>query len=197
MTEITVAKPPLPPAVQRFVLHWGEMGTAWGVNRSIGQIHAILYLSEPPLTAEDLSETLGLARSNVSTSLKELVHWGLIRRVSVLGDRRDFYAAEVDLWDMVARIAEGRKSRELDPTTAVLRTCAAEAEADRFINAKARERIAAMLSFCEMLDAWAVDMRRVPKSRLAQLLRLGSTVLRFLPGRVGVQPQPAEPVKET
>lgn len=183
MTEITISKKSLPPAVERFVLHWGEMGATWGVNRSIGQIHALLYLAEQPMTAEDLSETLGLARSNVSNSLKELQQWNLIRRVSVLGDRRDFYEAEVDLWEMVARIAEGRKARELDPTTAVLKSCAADAEADRFINATAKRRITDMLAFCEMLDAWARDMRKVPRSRLSQLLKLGSTILRFLPSR--------------
>lgn len=183
MTETSVRKVSLPPAVQRFVLHWGEMGAIWGVNRSIGQIHAILYLAEQPMTAEDLAETLALARSNVSNSLKELQQWNLIRRVSVLGDRRDFYEAEVDLWEMVARIAEGRKARELDPTTTVLRSCAAEAEADRFINATAKRRIGDMLAFCEMLDTWASDMRKVPRSRLAQLMKLGSAVLRFLPGR--------------
>jgi DNA-binding transcriptional regulator GbsR (MarR family) len=183
MTEITVNKSPFPPAVQRFVLHWGEMGAVWGVNRSIGQIHAVLYLAEQPMTAEDIAEMLGLARSNVSNSLKELLQWNLIRRVSVLGDRRDFYAAEVDLWEMVARIAEGRKARELDPTTAVLRQCAAEADADRFMNATAKKRIGDMLRFCELLDGWATDMRKVPRSRLTQLMKLGSTILRFLPGK--------------
>lgn len=182
MTE-KQAKPQLPPAVQRFVLHWGEMGAVWGVNRSIGQVHALLYLSDRPLTAEDLAETLTLARSNVSNSLKELLAWNLIRRVSVLGDRRDFYEAESDLWEMVARIAEGRKSKELDPTIATLRACLADADADRFINATARGRIAAMLSFTEMLDAWARDMRKVPRAKLAMLLKLGSAVLRFLPAK--------------
>ena len=183
MTEIQISKTPLPPAVQRFVLHWGEMGTVWGVNRSIGQIHALLYLAEHPLTAEDLAETLDLARSNVSNSLKELLQWGLIRRVSVLGDRRDFYEAEVDLWEMVGRIAEGRKTRELDPTVAMLRACMAEAEADRFMSAKARQRIADMLGFTEMIDAWATDMRKVPRAKLAGLMKLGSAILRFLPAK--------------
>ena len=183
MTEIETKKPTLPAAVQRFVLHWGEMGTVWGVNRSIGQIHALLYLSERPLTAEDVAETLGLARSNVSNSLKELLQWALIRRVSVLGDRRDFYEAEGDLWEMVARIAEGRKSRELDPTLGMLKTCMAEAEADRFMNVKTRERIAGMLAFTQMIDAWAIDMRRVPRAKLAGLMKLGSAILRFLPAK--------------
>jgi DNA-binding transcriptional regulator GbsR (MarR family) len=173
----------MPPAVERFVLHWGEMGTTWGVNRSIGQIHALLYLSGKPLTAEDIAETLVLARSNVSNSLKELLGWGLVRRVQVLGDRRDFFEAEADLWEMVTRIAEGRKARELDPTAEMLRACVAEAEADRFMDPKAKARIADMLGFVEMIDTWASDMRRVPRAKLQLLMRLGSAVLRFLPAR--------------
>lgn len=193
MTETTgktVTPPALPPAVQRFVLHWGEMGAVWGVNRSIGQIHAVLYLSDRPMTAEDLADTLGLARSNVSTSIKELLQWGLIRRVSILGDRRDFFEAEADLWEMVSRIAEGRKARELDPTIAVLHTCAGEAQADRFMSTTAKSRITEMLQFCQMIDAWAGDMRKVPRSRLMQLVKLGSTILRFIPGR-GTPKDPA------
>jgi len=183
MTEMNIHKAPMPPAVQRFVLHWGEMGQVWGVNRSIGQIHALLYLSGRPLTAEDIAETLSLARSNVSNSLKELIAWNLIRRVPVLGDRRDFFEAEADLWEMVTRIAEGRKSRELDPTMATLKACKAEAEADRFMDPKAKERIAAMLTFVEMIDTWASDMRRVPRAKLSLLMRLGSAILRFLPAK--------------
>ncbi|MDX2158624.1 MAG: MarR family transcriptional regulator [Hyphomicrobiaceae bacterium] len=183
MTETTQKKPSMPAAVERFVLHWGEMGTVWGVNRSIGQIHALLYLSGRPLTAEDVAETLTLARSNVSNSLKELIGWGLVRRVPVLGDRRDFFEAESDLWEMITRIAEGRKARELDPTVAMLRTARAEAEADRFIDPTTRGRIVAMLELTESLDRWARDMRQVPRSKLALVLRLGSAILRFLPAR--------------
>jgi DNA-binding transcriptional regulator GbsR (MarR family) len=183
MTEITIAKHPLPPAVQRFVLHWGEMGAVWGVNRSIGQIHALLYLSDQPLTAEDIADALGLARSNVSNSVKELLQWNLIKRQPVLGDRRDFYVAETDLWEMVARIAEGRKTRELDPTISILRTCKAESDTDRFMSRTAKERIDSMLTFVEMIDRWSQDMRRIPRTKLTALIKLGSTILRFVPTR--------------
>ncbi len=115
MTEITDRPKPLRPAVERFVLKWGEMGGEWGVNRSVAQIQALLYLSCDPLSAEDIAEALSIARSNVSTSLKELLGWGLIKRVNVRGDRRDFYEAEADMWEIVTRIAIGRKSREIDP----------------------------------------------------------------------------------
>ena len=109
------------PAVERFVLHWGDMGSRWGINRSVAQIHALLYLAERPLTAEDIADTLGMARSNVSNSLKKLGAWKLIRRAPVMGDRRDHYEAETDLWEMVSRIAQGRKEREIDPSTS--RSC--------------------------------------------------------------------------
>jgi DNA-binding transcriptional regulator GbsR (MarR family) len=111
MTEIT-GKKKLPPAVERFVLHWGDMGDEWGVNRSVSQIHGLLYLSEAPITADDIADTLGMARSNVSNSIKELLSWNLIRRVPIMGDRRDHYEAETDIWE-VARC--GRSIRRWKP----------------------------------------------------------------------------------
>src|SRR5437764_1095020 len=120
MTEINDNTDPLPAAVTRFVLHWGDLGSQWGVNRSVAQIHALLYLSERPLHAEEVADTLGLARSNVSNSIKELLGWGLIHRVPMLGDRRDHFAAETDIWEIVTRIAKGRKAREVDPAEAAL-----------------------------------------------------------------------------
>jgi DNA-binding transcriptional regulator GbsR (MarR family) len=193
MTETTARPNRLPAPIERFVLHWGEMGTTWGVNRSVGQIHALLYLSERPLTAEEIAETLELARSNVSTSLKELQTWGLIRRVHVRGDRRDHFEAEADLWEMVTRIAEGRKAREIDPTLAVLRQCEAEANATRFMSETARGRIAAMREFLEMMDTWAADIRRVPRGKLKGLIKLGSAIVRFLPGRTSAPTAPPAP----
>jgi len=123
MTEITDTDIPLslPPAVQQFVLHWGNLGDRWGVNRSVSQIHALLYVSDRPLTAEEIADSLGIARSNVSTSLRELLAWEIICAVPVLRDRRTFYIAETDLWTLVSRIAAGRKARELDPAAAALK----------------------------------------------------------------------------
>jgi DNA-binding transcriptional regulator GbsR (MarR family) len=181
MTETTDKTNALPPAVARFVLHWGEMGTVWGVNRSVGQIHALLYLSDKPLTAEEIADTLSLARSNVSTSLKELQGWNLIRRVHVMGDRRDHFEAEADLWEITTRIAEGRKAREIDPTLAVLKSCESEAEGDRFLSATTRGRISAMRGFVEMMDGWAGEIRKVPHGKLHTLIKLGSAIVRFLP----------------
>src|SRR6267378_763928 len=125
MTEHTDKSAKIPGPVQQFVLQWGNLGERWGVNRSVSQIHALLYASERPLTAEDIADALGMARSNVSNSLRELQSWEIVRMVPVLGDRRAFYEAETDLWTIVTRIAAGRKSRELDPAAAALRNCIA------------------------------------------------------------------------
>jgi len=176
MTEITNTAKDMPPAVQRFILHWGDMGGQWGVNRSVAQIHALLYLSERPLTAEDIAGTLGIARSNVSNSIKELLSWKLIRRVPVMGDRRDHFEAETDLWDMVTRIAQGRKERELDPAAEALRACMAEAEGDRRISPVAVARLAEMLEFVETVNRWYDQMLRVPKGKLVALIRMGSKI---------------------
>ncbi len=180
MTEITVESRELAPAVQRFVLHWGDMGSEWGVNRSVAQIHALLYLSERPLTAEDIADTLGMARSNVSNSLKELIGWKLARRVPVLGDRRDHFEAETDLLEMVTRIAQGRKEREIDPAAAALRACLAEAEGDNRVSPVARARLAEMQRFVETLNRWYDQMLGVPPAKIMALIRMGARVVNFL-----------------
>jgi DNA-binding transcriptional regulator GbsR (MarR family) len=174
MTEISKAA--LAPAVARFVLHWGDMGSRWGINRSVAQIHALLYLAERPLTAEDIAESLGMARSNVSNSLKELGQWKLIRRVPVMGDRRDHYEAETDLWEMVARIAQGRKERELDPAASALRACLAEAEKDEAVSPVARRRLEDMEQFVGQIECWYDQMLSVPPPKLMQLIKMGSKI---------------------
>jgi len=175
MTEVTVESR-LPPAVEHFVLRWGDMGSQWGVNRSVAQIHALLYLSDRPLTAEEIAETLGMARSNVSNSLKELAGWKLVRRAPVFGDRRDHFEAETDLWEMVTRIAQGRKEREIDPAAAALRACRAEAEGDPGISAAAKRRLAEMEAFVATLSRWYDQMLDVPAPKLMALIRMGSRV---------------------
>jgi DNA-binding transcriptional regulator GbsR (MarR family) len=170
----------LPPAMTRFILHWGDLGGQWGVNRSVAQIHALLYLSEQPLNAEQIADTLGLARSNVSTSIKELLNWQLIHRVPMLGDRRDHFAAETDIWEMVTRIARGRKAREVDPAEAALKAATAEADADKDVSPVARERLHAMLDFVSTMSRWHDEMLRLPKSTLLTFIKMGSKVTRFL-----------------
>lgn len=170
----------LTPTMERFILHWGEMGARWGVNRSVSQVHALLYLSEHPLSAEEISDILGIARSNVSTSLKELLSWKLIQRTHVLGDRRDHFSAETELWTMLMLIVEGRKGREIDPTLNVLRQCVAEGENDPHMPPVALKRIARMLAFMEMLTTWYAQVSRLPQAILVKLLRLGGRISKFV-----------------
>jgi DNA-binding transcriptional regulator GbsR (MarR family) len=179
VTETTVDTK-LAPAVEKFVLHWGDMGGQWGVNRSVAQIHALLFLSERPLTAEEIAETLGIARSNVSNSLRELVAWKLIRRAPIFGDRRDHYEAETDIWQMVTRIAQGRKEREIDPAAAALRACRAEAEGDPRISLVARRRLAEMEEFVATLNRWYDQMLGVPAPKIMALIRMGAKVVNLL-----------------
>jgi DNA-binding transcriptional regulator GbsR (MarR family) len=179
VTEITTESK-LAPTVERFILHWGDMGGQWGVNRSVAQIHALLYLSERPLTAEEIADSLGMARSNVSNSLKELIVWKLIRRVPMLGDRRDHYEAETDIWQMVTRIAQGRKEREIDPAAAALRACRAEAEGDRRVSPVARKRLAEMEEFVGTLNRWYDQMLGVPAPKIMALIRMGAKVVNLL-----------------
>jgi DNA-binding transcriptional regulator GbsR (MarR family) len=181
MTEITEKAGKLPNAVERFVLHWGDMGGQWGVNRSISQIHALLYLSERPRTAEDIAAVLGLARSNVSTSIRQLVAWNLIRRVPVKGDRREHFEAEIDVWEIAMRIAAIRKEREIDPAVETLKACVADAEGDPKLHPVARKRLNDMLTFVETLDRWYMQMLTVPKTKLAALIRLGTRIVSLIP----------------
>jgi DNA-binding transcriptional regulator GbsR (MarR family) len=180
MTEITDHTVRLPAAVQEFVLRWGDMGNQWGVNRSVAQIQALLYLSDRPLTAEDIAEQLGLARSNVSNSIRELITWKLVRRVPVLGDRRDHYEAEADLWQILTRIAQGRKEREVDPAVAAIHRALKTADADPTISKVARRRLDEMQAFLSTLDTWFSQMLTVPPSTLMRLIKLGSRVVNLL-----------------
>lgn len=180
MTEITKNNDTMPPTLSRFVLHWGEMGQVWGVNRSVSQVHALLYLSDTPLTAEDIASQLQLARSNVSNSLKELINWRLIRRVSVFGDRRDHFEAEADMFEMVRRIAEGRKAREIDPTLSVLRQCTENARKDRRVSKTAQTRLASMLDVVETVDRSFEAVIRLPTPRFRKFLKLGSAITRLV-----------------
>nr|WP_255938572.1 MarR family transcriptional regulator [Kordiimonas sp. SCSIO 12610] len=157
------------------------MGTRWGVNRSVSQIHALLYLSPDALTAEEISETLGIARSNVSTSLKELQAWQLVRVTQKLGDRRDHFTAEKDLWTMLLTIVAERKKREIDPTLSLLRDTKLDASEDPEIADEVKERMFRMLEFIETLASWYEKMQKLPKPTLVALMKLGTGVAKFLP----------------
>ena len=171
------------PEARAFILHWGEMGTHWGVNRSVAQIHALLYLSDRPLHAEEICETLGLARSNVSTAVKELQGYGIVRRTHVEGDRRDHFVAETDLWELLTRIVSERKKREIDPTIVALRQLSEDMAARDGVPPHVRERIGRMHEFIGTLSHWYDDVRGLPKSTLITLMKLGGRVARLLPGK--------------
>ena len=167
MTEITDKKK-LPPPVERFILHWGDMGANGASTARSARSTALLYLAEAPMTAEDIAETLGMARSNVSNSIKELLAWNLIRRVPILGDRRDHFEAETDIWEIAARIAAGRKEREIDPAVAALRACVSDAADDPGHQPGREQRLKEMLAFTELVDRWYAQMLNVPRPQLAR-----------------------------
>ena len=173
----------LTPIMERYILHWGEMGTRWGVNRSVSQIHALLYLSPKPLPADEIAEALSIARSNVSTSLKELQAWGLVRAAHNLGDRRDHFETQKDQWELLMTIVEERKRREVDPTLNMLRQCILEAETDTETPEEIKARIKRMLEFIETLSTWYDQVKRIPKPTLVALMKLGDKVARFV--RIG------------
>lgn len=169
----------LSPAMQRYILHWGEMGQRWGVNRSVAQIHALLYLAGQPMNAEEIAQTLTIARSNVSTSLKELQGWELVRMIHLPGDRRDHFEVRHDPWDMLMTVTEGRKKREIDPTLDMLRE-SATAAADDGTPDGAKAKIVAMRDFMEEMSGWYEQMRDVPRPLLRKLLGLGARITGFL-----------------
>ncbi|MCX5659964.1 MAG: MarR family transcriptional regulator [Planctomycetota bacterium] len=170
----------LSPAVEKFVLHWGEMGASWGINRTVAQIHALLYVSPRPLNAEEIAQTLRVARSNVSTSLRELQGWGIIRPVHVLGDRRDHFESMRDVWEMFQIVLTERKRREIDPTIALLRECVAEAERAEPEDRLTRERLAELLGFFEAISNWYDQIRVLPTKAVIRFVSLGGKVRRLL-----------------
>jgi DNA-binding transcriptional regulator GbsR (MarR family) len=170
----------LTPAMQAFILHWGEMGAKWGVNRSVAQIHALLHIATDPLDAEEIAETLGLARSNVSTGLKELQGWKLVKATRALGDRRDTFTSVQDMFDLASVVVEGRREREFAPTIAALRDVAVEAESDA-TPAAVKARMKETLETMQIFDDWYRDMSRLPRGVQMAMLKLGAKLARFIP----------------
>jgi DNA-binding transcriptional regulator GbsR (MarR family) len=170
----------LTPAVQKFILHWGEMGSRWGINRTVAQIHALLYVTGKPLHAEEISETLGFVRSNVSNSIKELQGWGIVKVVHVMNDRRDHFESLKDPWQMFQIILDERKHREIDPTLDMLRECMAEAE--RTHEADTHEKLKALFDFFQTMIAWYDQARKLPVKTLLKVVQISSKVRRFAGG---------------
>jgi len=174
----------LTPLMERYVLHWGEMGTRWGVNRTVSQLHALLYLSPMPLTADEIAATLTVARSNVSTSLKELQSWGLVTVAHVMGDRRDRFTTKGDTWTMLTTIMEERKRRELEPTLSLLRQCVLESEHDEDTPAEVKARIEHMLSFVSTLTEWFDQVKGLPRPTLVALMKMGTKIAELMPKNI-------------
>ena len=172
---------PLTPVAQKFILHWGEMGTKWGINRTVAQVHALLFLSPKPLPADVISDTLSVARSNVSTSLRELQGWGIVRIVHVLGDRRDHFETAKDVWEIFRTVAEERKRREIDPTLRVLTECVEEVKSTGSpSDAYTRERLESMLDFLTIMTGLFEEVLRMPVGALKGVGKLRGKVITLL-----------------
>jgi DNA-binding transcriptional regulator GbsR (MarR family) len=164
---------------EKFILHWGKMGVQWGINRTVAQIHALLYLSPKPLPADEIAETLSVARSNVSTSLWELQGWGIVKVVHVMGDRRDHYETLADVWEMFRIVLDERKRREIDPTVAMLRECVVEAQKSK-ADKHTSERLQAMQEFFETMTTWYGQIRQLPTAAVIKFVKLGDKLLKLL-----------------
>jgi DNA-binding transcriptional regulator GbsR (MarR family) len=170
----------LTPVAQKFILHWGEMGTRWGINRTVAQVHALLFLSPRPVPADEIAATLAVARSNVSTSLRELQGWGIVRVVHVLGDRRDHFESIKDVWEIFRIVSEERKRREIDPTLRVIGECVAELKASSQGDAYARERLESMLEFLTTMNGLFEEILRMPTGALKSVVKLRGKVVTLL-----------------
>jgi len=176
VTELTEIIMPLTPIEQKFILHWGEMGTRWGINRTVAQVHALLFVSPKPLYAEEIANTLAVARSNVSTSLRELQGWGIVRVAHVLGDRRDHFASVKDVWEIFRIVSQERKRREIDPTLRVLQECVGELKKSGAGGAYTRERLEEMLEFLSTTSGLFEEFVSIPTGALKGMARLRGTL---------------------
>ena len=184
INDITIIKitMELTPISKRFILHWGEMGSRWGVNRTVAQVHALLYISGKALHAEEIAETLGVARSNVSNSLKELQSWKLVRVQHEMGDRRDYFDTSTDVWELFKLIVEGRRQREIDPTITVLQECLDSPEL-KLEGEGAKQRIQDTLNFIEVLTTWSDEMLRLKPETLMKTLGIGAKISKAVRGK--------------
>src|SRR5688500_12704743 len=165
---------------EKFILHWGEMGARWGINRTVAQVHALLFLSPKPLNAEELTETLGVARSNISNSIRELQGWGIVKLVHVMGDRRDHFEAMKDPWEMFRIVLDGRKKREIDPTLAMLREALDDLQGEKHKDYYTTERLRALQEFFETTAGWYDQVSKWPTSSLVKFMKLGDRILKVL-----------------
>ena len=170
----------LPPLSTQFVAHFGEMGSRWGINRTVGQIYALIFISQRALNADEIAEALEFSRSNVSMGLKELQAWRLVRLRHLPGDRREYFEAPPDVWEIFRVIVEERKRREIDPTLTVLRECVIEGGEDAALEKGPLNRMNDVLLFLEMLGATYDDYKHLPPATMQRFLKMGGKVARFL-----------------
>jgi DNA-binding transcriptional regulator GbsR (MarR family) len=187
----------LTPAAQKFVLHWGEMGQAWGINRTMAQVHALLFVSPEALDAEEISRLLDVSRSNVSTSLRELITWGVVKRVHIIGDRRDRFEALKDVMDTFRVIMAERKRREMDPTISLLEHCVLDANTGGSTDDYTRQQLEKMLEFVRMVTVWYSQIDRLPTPALQALFKGGSRLTRLFGVLPADVPPSAEPLEAT
>jgi DNA-binding transcriptional regulator GbsR (MarR family) len=169
----------LTPAAKKFVLHWGEMGQAWGINRTMAQVHALLFVAPEALDAEEISRLLDVSRSNVSTSLRELITWGIVRRVHIIGDRRDRFEALKDVMETFRVIMAERKRREMDPTIALLEHCVQEAKSGNAADSYTLQQLEKMLEFTRMVTLWYSQIDRLSTPALQRLFRGGAKLAKL------------------
>jgi DNA-binding transcriptional regulator GbsR (MarR family) len=168
------------PVLEKLVLHWGEMGARWGISRMVAQIHALLYFSPQPMSADEMVEALGVARSHISNSLKELQSWGVVKVVRVLGDRREHFQSIGDVWQLFEILLDERKRREMDPTLKMLRETQALLQDGATAEARTRERVKEMLEFFELMDGWFGEVRRLPLASRVKLVKWGARIRSWL-----------------
>lgn len=179
MSPTPVEVAPLTPLAQRFIMHFGEMGSRWGINRTVGQIYALLYVSAKPLNADEIAESLSFSRSNVSMGLKELQSWRLVKLLHKPNDRREYFEPPKDIWDIFKALLEERRRREIEPTLSMLRDALLETpsnEADR----AAQERMREMYNLIELSSSWFDDVQRLSPETLASLMKMGSKVKKLI-----------------
>lgn len=168
------------PVMQRLVLHWGEMGAKWGISRMAAQIHALLYFAPKPMAADEIVEALGVARSHVSNSLRDLQSWGVVKVLHILGDRREHFESIKDVWQLFEILLDERKRREMDPTLKVLRETAAQVNDGSPVDSQTRQRLQEMTEFYEMMDAWFSEVRRLPLAARVKFVKLGARIRDWL-----------------
>lgn len=175
----------LSPAIQKLVLHWGEMGSRWGLNRSESQIYALLFFTRKALTAEEITETLSIARSNVSTSIRELQGWGVVNVIHKLGHRREHYQALDDVWETLQRVAAVRRNREIDPTIRLLGDTLKDMEGKEGKHVESKQQIAEMLAFFQMITVWDEEFQRLSPGSISKLSGVAETIRKWIRGSGG------------